>query len=86
MFRWFRNTRQIVEATFNVLYGRFAAEQHAVPTKAFGDIATLEQKELLENVDGIWRVRFARRDGLKPKVTIAGGNNSGRDWSGGCGG
>lgn len=67
----FRNTRQIVESAFNVLYGSFAESQSNVPAKAFGDIGTLKQKELIQQVDGVWRVHFARRDGLKPRVSIA---------------
>jgi len=73
MSECFRNTRQIVETTFNVLYGSFAVEKSHVPTKAFGDIGMMEEKELLHNEDGIWRVRFAKRNGLKPKVTVADG-------------
>jgi superfamily I DNA and RNA helicase len=55
------------------LYGSFANETTALPTKAFGDIATLEEKGLLVQEAGVWRVRFARRDGMTPKVTIAQG-------------
>ena len=73
MSECFRNTKQIVEATFNVLYGTFAIEKSQVPTKAFGDIGTMEEKDLLHNEDGVWRVRFAKRSGLKPKVTVADG-------------
>lgn len=78
MSECFRNTRQIVEAAFNVLYGSFAIEKTKVPTKSFGDIATLEEKQLLEQVDGVWKTRFARRDGLAPRCTIAAGRQ--RQW------
>jgi len=71
MAECFRNTRQIVEPTFNVLYGTFATNKANVPTKAFGDIATMEEKKLLQQVDGVWKVGFAKREGLKPKVTVA---------------
>src|SRR5699024_2821639 len=71
MSQCFRNTRPIVEATFNVLYGTCAAASGQVPTKEFGDIGTLEQKELIQNDGGFWRVRFVNREGAKPLVSIA---------------
>lgn len=73
MTECFRNTRQIVEVAFNVLYGSFASEAASVPTKAFGDITTLEEKGLLEQQQGVWKVRFARREGMSPKVTVSQG-------------
>jgi hypothetical protein len=67
----FRNTAPIVEATFNVLYGSCAAAGAAVPTREFGDITTLEQKQLVARTNGLWRTRFASRDGDSPRLTIA---------------
>ncbi len=65
--------RLTFQVTYSVLYGAFAPERSTVPTKAFGDIATLEQKELLTQVDGVWRVGFAKRDGFKPQVAVLSG-------------
>lgn len=73
MTQCFRNTRPLVESTFNVLYGSCAATPGQAPTKEFGDIGTLEQKGLIEKEDGIWRVRFAPRDGSKPRLSLASG-------------
>ena len=70
MLECFRNTRQIVEAAFNTLYGTFAADKANVPTKAFGDVSTLADKGLLENVDDYWKVNFAKRVGLSAKATL----------------
>lgn len=68
----FRNTCNIVEAAFNVLYGSCADGKGDVPTKEFGDIATLEEKHaIVRDDDGYWRVGFAVRDGLSPKFTLA---------------
>jgi hypothetical protein len=64
----FRNTRQIVESTFNVLYGT-CANGGEVPTKEFGDVGTLEQKELIQNDNGFWRVKFAKREGMPPQLS-----------------
>jgi superfamily I DNA/RNA helicase len=44
-----------------------------VPTKEFGDLATLEQKGLIEQADGVWRVRFARREGQQATLTVVPG-------------
>ena len=65
-----RNTRQIVEAAFNTLYGTFAADKANVPTKAFGDVGTLADKGLLQRVDDYWKVNFAKRAGLPAKATL----------------
>ncbi len=70
MTQCFRNTRPIVEATFNVLYGSCAQFKGPVPTKDFGDIATLEQKGLIAHEDGLWRVGFAVRDGRAPVLSL----------------
>ncbi len=66
----FRNTRQIVESTFNVLYGTCATGSE-VPTKEFGDIASLEKNGLISNDDGFWRVKFTQREGMLPRLTSA---------------
>ena len=73
MTQCFRNTRPIVEATFNVLYGSCASTPGQAPTKEFGDIGTLQQKGLIEKEEGFWRVRFAPRDGANPRFSIVGG-------------
>jgi len=70
MIECFRNTRQIVEPTFNVLYGTFAATPGQVPTKEYGDIATLREKKVIGQVDGTWKVDFAKRTGMKPRLTM----------------
>jgi hypothetical protein len=49
MSQCFRNTRPIVEAAFNVLYGTRCTERARVPSRAYGDIAGLEQKGLIHN-------------------------------------
>ncbi len=67
----FRNTRAIIETSFNVLYGRCAESSVERPTKEFGDIATLEEKGLIEDKGDRYEVRFAVRDGRLPRVTIA---------------
>jgi superfamily I DNA and RNA helicase len=68
MTECFRNTRPIVEAAFNVLYGSCATGGQ-IPSKEFGDLRTLEDKGLIHNDAGFWRVRFAKREGEKPKLT-----------------
>ena len=71
MTECFRNTRQIVEPAFNVLYGSFATGGSEVPPKEFGDIATLQEKGLIENKEGVWIVKFTKRDGLVPSISLA---------------
>ena len=71
MTRCFRNTRPIVQASFNVLYGRFAESREGVPPREFGDVAMLEEKGLIEDKGDRYEVRFAVRDGLPPRLTFA---------------
>lgn len=70
MSECFRNTRQIVQNAFNVLYGSFAENKSNVPTKAFADISTLVEKQLLEHAEGMWHVKFAPREGLVPQISV----------------
>ena len=70
MAQCFRNTQAIVEAAFNVLYGTRADGTGTVPTKEFGDIAGLAEKQLIVDDAGFWRVRFAVRTGQTPKLTV----------------
>jgi superfamily I DNA and RNA helicase len=70
MTQCFRNTQPIVEATFNVLYGTCAPAPGQVPTKEFGDITSLQEKELIVNDGGFWRIKFASRQGMKPLLTF----------------
>src|SRR3954447_22032998 len=82
-----RNTPPLVEAAFNVLYRRFAESKDGVPTKEFGDIATLEEKGLIEDRGDRYEVRFAVRDGMPPRLTISPSpTRRGFPWSRGCGG
>ena len=71
MTQCFRNTRPIVEASFNVLYGRHAEDKRNLPTRDFGDILTLEEKGLIKDEGGRFEVRFAVRDGMPPRLTLA---------------
>ncbi len=71
MSQCFRNTRPIVEAAFNVLYGTAADDKADVPTKEFGDIASLEDKQLILPAEGFWKVNFAVRGGEAPKLSMA---------------
>lgn len=70
MSECFRNTRPIVEAAFNVLYGTQANGEGDIPTKEFGDIAGLEEKKLIESDNGFWRVNFAVRHGRAPLLSM----------------
>jgi hypothetical protein len=71
MTKCFRNTKAIVETSFNVLYGRFAESTGQIPTKDFGDITTLEEKGLIEDKGDHYEVRYAVRSGRFPILTIA---------------
>ncbi len=67
----YRNTRQIIEPAFNVLYGTCAEGKASVPSRDFADLLPLEQKGLLGQEGGLYRVRFAHREGMLPRITTA---------------
>ncbi|MDB5340949.1 MAG: hypothetical protein JWN70_6568 [Planctomycetaceae bacterium] len=71
MSQCFRNTRPIVEAAFNILYGTTANGAGEIPTKDFADIASLEEKGLIRSEQGFWRVNFAIRNGQSPRFLRA---------------
>jgi hypothetical protein len=70
MSQCFRNTRPIVEAAFNLLYGTSANGVGQIPTKDFGDVAGLEEKRLVVATPGFWQVKFAKRAGDLPRLTL----------------
>jgi len=71
MTECFRNPQSIVETSFNVLYGTALEAGRITPTKDFGDIATLQERELIAFDGGRWRVKFAQRRGRPPLLTLA---------------
>jgi superfamily I DNA and RNA helicase len=71
MTQCFRNTKPIVEATLNVLYGSCAASKSGVPRKDFADLAGLEGRSLIETQAGLLRVKFAPRHGHMPTLSLA---------------
>lgn len=71
MTQCFRNTRPIVQASFNVLYGACASAPGQVPTRDFADISTLRDKGLISNDNGFWKILFAPRDGAAPAISFA---------------
>ena len=73
MTECFRNTRAVIEAAFNVLYGSHARDRLVVPTRAFGDVGYLREKRLIEQHDDRWLIHFAKRQGPAPIVHIAPG-------------
>jgi len=67
-----RNTRQIVEAAFNVLLGATAPEGMRVQTRQFADTHYLEKDRNVLTQDGeLWRVGFAAREGDWPRLHLA---------------
>jgi hypothetical protein len=74
MNRCYRNTRQVVEAALNVLYGTAAAKPEGVPTRDFGDITSLTTRKLVVDLaSGHLRVNFAPREGPPPRHTLVPG-------------
>ena len=80
MSECFRNTHEIIEPAFNVLYGKFASDSVAVPTRAFGDVGTLQSKQLLREEGSVYRIGFAKRHGMKPKVSVF--DDRPKQWAG----
>ena len=65
-----RNTRQIVELPFNVLVGSHAAEGERVMTRKFADLQSLRERDLIEERGGLFRTKFAPREGPPPELRL----------------
>lgn len=71
MVECFRNTRPIVEVAFNVLLGSTAPEGQRVKMRQFADTNYLEKdRKVLVHEGGLWRLKFAEREGAWPEVHI----------------
>jgi len=66
----FRNTREIVTFAFNILLGSQAANPALVSMREFAGLAELRQSNLVEESDGLFQVKFAEREGERPKFEI----------------
>lgn len=66
MTECFRNTTQILELAFNVLYGSQAKQ--AVHIRQFLDLETLNKGGLVTEGDKAVRVHFAKREGAEPII------------------
>lgn len=74
MSRCFRNTRPIVEAATNVLYGTRAEEGARIPSRDFADLPTLVSRGLVkQDAGGLMRLRFAPRNGPFPSLSVFAG-------------
>ena len=65
-----RNTNQTLMFAFNVLVGAFAAEGVRVKTRQFADVESLRGRDLIEEVDGRFQIKFAPRTGPLPFVRV----------------
>ncbi|MGC4033242.1 MAG: ATP-binding domain-containing protein [Tepidisphaeraceae bacterium] len=63
-----RNTNQTLLFAFNVLVGTFAAEGVRVQTRQFADVESLRQRDLIEEKEGRFEIKFAPRTGPLPFV------------------
>jgi len=64
----FRNSRQVVELALNVLLGSSASPDTRALTRTFADLAYLKERNLVEEEGSHVRVRFAEREGERPRV------------------
>lgn len=64
----YRNSREIVELGMNVLLGIHARQRQRIATRRFMDIATLQEKGLIEETARGWRVKFAATSNRLPVV------------------
>jgi superfamily I DNA/RNA helicase len=78
MKQCFRNTRQIVELGFNVLYGSQA--KGVVKTRTFLDLDTLRNSSLISESASVVRVHFADRDGAEPFIKSFSSRAEEREW------
>lgn len=76
----YRNSREILELGLNVLLGTEARQRHRVATRRFVDIHSLKEKQLVEETELGWRVRFADESGIEPNVRSFASRFEQLDW------
>ncbi len=70
MTECFRNTRSILEAAFNILFGSHARAGAEVPPGDFADLQLLTHRQLVSRVGSAYRIHFASRPGIAPKLWV----------------
>jgi superfamily I DNA and RNA helicase len=76
----FRNTREIVDLAFNVLVGSKAPGDQRVQTRTFAQVPELARQGLIEESNGIFRVRFAERTFEPPAVRGFESRRAEKEW------
>lgn len=76
----YRNSREILELSMNVLLGTAADEKTRVQTRRYADIYTLKEKELAEEALEGWRLHFAQPSGDAPLVEVFNNRPDQADW------
>jgi hypothetical protein len=76
MTKCFRNTKGVIEAATNVLYGTRAAKGTRKPSKEFADLTLMMQRGLVsQDTNELLRIRFAQRTGQKPQLHLFSGED-----------
>lgn len=76
----FRNTREIVDLAFNVLVGSKASGDQRVQTRTFAQVPELARQGLIEESNGIFRVKFAERTFEAPSVRGFESRRAEKEW------
>lgn len=80
MRQCYRNSREIVELSLNVLLGTAADENTRVQTRRYADVYTLKEKKLAEETAAGWRVFFAEAAEVLPQVKVFPNRPAQVDW------
>ena len=82
MRQCYRNSREIVEMSINVLLGTAADEKTRVATRRYADVYTLSEKNLVDETADGWRVSFAEPSGEHPQVYLFPNRTEQVNWAG----
>lgn len=82
MRQCYRNSREIVEMSINVLLGTAADEKTRVATRRYADVYTLSEKNLVDETADGWRVSFAEPSGEVPQVYLFPNRTEEVNWAG----
>ena len=76
----FRNTKEIVEFSFNILTGKQSNFKERVSTRTFADVNFLKQNDMILEKENYFEVKFSKRTFMKPYVKSFSNRAEEKEW------
>ncbi len=76
----FRNTKEIVEFSFNILTGKQSNFKERVSTRTFADVNFLKQNDMILEKENYFEVKFSKRTFMKPYLKSFSNRAEEKEW------